>query len=121
MVEKCIGIFSTNIPGDDDLPDILLHSEECWNKSGPLCPDFPRGLNLPPDELQLPNDDGIFEDLDYYEPTLHTNMANLLVWDLTVIGCFPDWDNIQKIMKKYTRKVESQADKQMWYFIILFG
>ena len=76
--------------------------------SGHLCQDFPQGLNLPPYELQLPNDDGIYEDLDYYyEPTLHTKMANLMMGDLTVIGCFPDWDSIQRTNKKYTRKIES--------------
>ena len=101
--EKCLGIFSTANPRDDNLPTIFLHSEECWNVCGHSCPQTRK---LPPDELYLPNDDGVLADLDYYVPTLHTNMAMLVMGDLTVVGCYPDWDSIDRIVKKYTKMAE---------------
>ena len=31
--EKCLGVYNTNQPRDDKLPDLFLHSSECWDGS----------------------------------------------------------------------------------------
>ena len=103
--EKCFGIFSTDKIRDDKLPNLFLHSSECWGVSGGhTCPDIPEAKKQEPADYDVMNDDSVLADLDYYEPTLHTAMDMMLVDD-TPEGNFQlDWNSVDKIINKYTRK-----------------
>ena len=60
--ELCLAVVSQKEVRDDGLPLLYLHSLDCWNRSGHVCPD------LPPDAHE-----NLLEDfaLDYnvYDPT----------------------------------------------------
>jgi hypothetical protein len=56
---------------------------------------------FPPSDFD-PVEDGVLADLDHYEPKLRTTIAMLVLGDVTVKGCYPDWARAEKILKKYT-------------------
>ena len=102
--EKCIGIFSVDNPRDDALPDIFLHTDQCWESSGHCCPSLPNHRRCPPIDFD-PLDD------DYYDPTLHTTISRFVVGDLTERGCYPDWAKVKQNLQKYTTQgwIESRS------------
>ena len=93
--EACFAIFSVGKVRDDKLPLLYLHCDECWNHSGHSCPDLPFGDNI---------DSATKEDLllnhDFYDPTLHAMLEGLVMGDMSMKGCYPDWSEVNKLICK---------------------
>ena len=96
--EVCLGIVSLKHPRDDGLPVLYLHWEECWTKSGHFCPHLPLDREPQEDDESLPIEDSFMLDYDRYNPTKHAMMEWLVVGDITMPGCYPDWDMAKKII-----------------------
>ena len=96
--EVCLGIVSLKDPRDDGLPVLYLHCEECWTKSGHFCPHLPLDRKPQEDDVSLPIEDSFLLDYDKYNPTKHVMMEWLVVGDITMPGCYPDWDVVKKIL-----------------------
>ena len=74
--ENCVGVFNTINPRDDKLPSMFIHSSECWDGSGHSCPDLPDTSD---------HDGGVFVDHNFYHPTLHTMLDELLYGDPSLL------------------------------------
>ena len=88
--EKCLGVFNTINPRDDNQPVLFLHSPECWDRSVHTCPDLP-------DSHDYDVDDGVYIDYDFYSPILHGLLDELVYGDTSLPGCYMDWTKIEKI------------------------
>ena len=79
--EKCLGVFDLNM--GENSPCMILHYDECWYTSGHECPDLP-------DEIELQTD-------IYNSPTItHIPLTSNVMGDLTLAGCYVDWDLLKK-------------------------
>ena len=88
--EKCYGIFSNNY--SEMLPILILHCEECWTGSDSPCDDLPHKSTT--------MDTVMMDKLDN-SPTLHILLSMVVLGDLTMAGCFVDWDCLQKILMEH--------------------
>ena len=85
--EKCFGIFKHNY--SEKLPILILHCEECWTGSYSPCADLPQK----PTKI----DTVLVDKLDN-SPTLHMLLSLVVLGDLTMAGCFVDWDCLKKVL-----------------------
>ena len=83
--EICLAIFNTNLM--ESKPILILHSWDCWSRSGHCCPDRPatsKGIN---------NNIG-----DKTNSTiLHTLISDLVLGDYSMSGCYVQWARIEEI------------------------
>ena len=93
--EICLAIFSKKEAREDGLPLLYLHGSECWTRSGHVCPDLPINVGIDPD----PEDD-LFADYDFYNPTKHSMLELVVMGDLSMGGCYPDWARVKQMLDK---------------------
>ena len=87
--EKCFGIFKDS---DSEIhPILILHCEECWTGTDSFCADLP-GKPTTTDTVMMDKLDN--------SPTLHMLLSLVVLGDLTLAGCFVDWDCLQKILRE---------------------
>ena len=96
--EKCLVLYSSSNQRKDDQPNLFIHSLECWERKGHVCPNLPAGYEH--GEADHPN--GVFEDLDFYTPTLHIGLESLVYGDIRQPGSSINWVTIKEIIKKKT-------------------
>ena len=89
--EKCLGVFRTTNPRDDGLPTLFLHSSECWHRMEQSCPDLPDM-----DE----HEEGVLLDYDFYHPTLHYLLDELVYGDTSLPGCYMDRIRINQMINE---------------------
>ena len=68
---------------------IVLHSFECWSRKEHSC------AYLPPEALEK---DSVLKDPDLNALTLHTEISYVVMGDLTMAGCYVDWNCVQKMI-----------------------
>ena len=85
--EKCLGVYNTNHPRDDKLPDLFLHSSECWDGSNHPCLDLPDTSE---------HDNGVFIDHSFYHPIIDETMHG----DSSLPRCDMDWITTKKVLEE---------------------
>ena len=91
--EVCLAVLSHREVRDDGLPLLYLHSQECWNRSGHVCPDLPLNASDNAEE-------DFALDFDFYNPTKHSMIEWLILGDLNTVGSYPDWARVERILNK---------------------
>ena len=88
LSESCLAIYDVKRE-NFEVPFILLHSENCWFRSGHICPDLPdHNLNV---ELMDKTDSLVNSNIT------HTFLQSVVLGDLTMSGCFIDWDVVKSL------------------------
>jgi hypothetical protein len=93
--EKCLGLFSSSRPRDDDLPALFLHCAECWGRAKHSCPDLPDAKDYDVDKHDA------IPDYDHYNPTLHSLLDKLVIGDTKLVGCQVNWTRVKSIFEEW--------------------
>ena len=93
--EICLAVFSQKEAREDGLPLLYLHGSECWTRSGHVCSDLPPMVGIDPDP-----EDTIFVDYDFYNPIKHSMLELVVMGDLSMGGCYPDWARVKQVLDK---------------------
>ena len=80
-----------NIVRSDRLPPMVLHQNECWERSNHTCPDFPE------EDLTEISGEGFFIDYNHYDLTIHCSLQLLVIEDYTMVGCYMNWEEANRI------------------------
>ena len=72
-------------------PCMILHYDECWYRSGHECPDLP-------DETELQKNN--FNCNTITHTIAHNPLTDIVLGDLTMAGCYVDWDLLKKGLMK---------------------
>ena len=83
--EVCFAIFDQIL--NNKL--LLLHSWSCWSRGKHSC------IDLPPEEV-LENECVVLNDSEYN--TRHTDIGTVVLGDLSMAGCYVDWEVAKTIM-----------------------
>ena len=87
-------VLSETNPRDDNLPMLFLNFSDCWNKSGHSCQD------LPETDLYADDKENIILNHEYYDPTLHAMLEWVVLGDISMKGCYPDWSSVKEMIEE---------------------
>ena len=86
-------MFRVSKPRDDNLPEVILHSSECWERTGFTCIDFSEATK---DDPMF--NENVLVDNNYYNPILHCVLDYLVYGDTSLGGCYLDWASVSKMI-----------------------
>ena len=73
-------------------------------RTGHICPNMQEAkFPFNSTNKNLPLVDRVMLDLDYYDPTIHAPMEEILLGDITIEECQMEWDTIDRILKEYSK------------------